>query len=195
MKADAPNQHEQEISMFLRRIVSAARRECRPDSALLKVANEAWDYLCRQGAQGSALRAAGDPEADGEASPLSHIVATAHECIYLDLGEIPELLAETLTFDDLHDVTWSADNATGVGIKYVRADLVGHGACAPGCGAELEVVREAMLAWRSEAVQQYGLLRKQISPAEAAPSGDGVLDNYAMGRHPSIFAYARFMDF
>ena len=69
-----------------------------------------------------------------------------------------------------------------------------HGACAPGCGAEIEVVREAMLAWRCEAVQQYGLLRKQISPGDAAPSGEDALDNYAKGRHPAILGYAQLLE-
>lgn len=52
---------------------------------------------------------------------LSKIAATAPEHIWLDLGEEAHLVDDRTTFKDLAGVTWSEDNATGQGIKYVRA--------------------------------------------------------------------------
>lgn len=42
------------------------------------------------------------------------------EKIYLDLGESIENIED---FDSRNKVTWSVDNATGVGIEYVRKDV------------------------------------------------------------------------
>jgi len=39
------------------------------------------------------------------------------ETIYLDLG------TECNDFNDLTDVTWSKDNATGKGVEYIRKDI------------------------------------------------------------------------
>jgi hypothetical protein len=58
-------------------------------------------------------------------SPLDKIAATAPDHIWLDLGEEAHLVEEGTTFKDLGGVTWSEDNATGQGIKYVRA-LASH---------------------------------------------------------------------
>jgi hypothetical protein len=52
--------------------------------------------------------------------PMAKVVSTAPDRIWLDLGFDPQDEAEII-FDDLHDVTWSADNASGNGIEYVRA--------------------------------------------------------------------------
>lgn len=63
---------------------------------------------------------AGCANAAGEQpSGFPTVVATAPTEIYLDLGEPME---DGATFQDLHEVTWSAKNATGCGIRYVRAD-------------------------------------------------------------------------
>ena len=55
-----------------------------------------------------------------EQGPVAKVVSTAPDKIWLDLGFDPQDEAEII-FDDLHDVTWSADNASGNGIEYVRA--------------------------------------------------------------------------
>ena len=60
-------------------------------------------------------------DAEG-ATTLPAIIASAPKRIYLDIGDA---LPPIATFNDIvADVTWSADNATGHGIEYVRADLV-----------------------------------------------------------------------
>ena len=64
-------------------------------------------------------------DASGEECALvdtveSRIAATAPDHIWLDLGEELHLVGDNTTFRDLGGVTWSEDNATGVGIKYVR---------------------------------------------------------------------------
>lgn len=51
--------------------------------------------------------------------PLTVSSAPGH--IWLDLGFDP--VVEDVHFSTLHDLTWSADNASGYGIKYIRADL------------------------------------------------------------------------
>ena len=48
------------------------------------------------------------------------VITSAPERIWLDLGFDP--CEEDAHFSNLHDLTWSADNATGDGIEYVRAD-------------------------------------------------------------------------
>jgi hypothetical protein len=55
-----------------------------------------------------------------EQEPVAKVVSTAPDRIWLDLGFDPQDEAEII-FDDLHDVTWSADNASKNGIEYVRA--------------------------------------------------------------------------
>ena len=48
-------------------------------------------------------------------------ITSAPERIWLDLGFNP--YEEDAHFSNLHDLTWSKDNATGDGIEYVRVDL------------------------------------------------------------------------
>lgn len=52
---------------------------------------------------------------------LQKLIDSAPAHIWLDLGEETHLVHDGTTFRDLAGVTWSEDNATGVGIKYVRA--------------------------------------------------------------------------
>lgn len=49
------------------------------------------------------------------------ITSTAPAHIYLDLGEGCNPAEPGVRFIDLAEVTWSEDNASGNGIKYVRA--------------------------------------------------------------------------
>lgn len=60
-------------------------------------------------------------EAANVAESIRTLIASAPDHIWLDLGENLEALNDDATFRDLREVTWSEDNATGVGIKYVRA--------------------------------------------------------------------------
>lgn len=48
-------------------------------------------------------------------------VATAPDHIWLDIGDDPEM--REWDFSKLEGVTWSEDNATGYGVRYIRADL------------------------------------------------------------------------
>jgi len=64
--------------------------------------------------------------------PIEQIAASAPDHIWLDLGEEAHLVEEGTTFKDLAGVTWSEDNATGQGIKYVRATPPAATPAAPG---------------------------------------------------------------
>lgn len=57
------------------------------------------------------------------ASDIRKLIESAPEQIWLDLGENLKALTDDATFRNLSEVTWSEDNATGVGIKYARADV------------------------------------------------------------------------
>lgn len=53
-----------------------------------------------------------------------HIASTAPDHIWLDIGEQAHLIDPGDTFKTIAGgVTWSGDNATGCGVKYIRADL------------------------------------------------------------------------
>ena len=62
-----------------------------------------------------------DALAQPEQEPVALVVSTAPDRIWLDLGFDPQDEYEVI-FHELHDVTWSQDNASGNGIEYVRAD-------------------------------------------------------------------------
>jgi hypothetical protein len=72
-------------------------------------------------ARAHAIDADHSPDA-GKKVPL--VVQTAPERIWLQCGD--EYDTCNHHFSDLGDVTWSADQATHVGIEYVRADLSGE---------------------------------------------------------------------
>lgn len=79
------------------------------------------------GGTGRAPSATPAPEAapsakEGEAPML---LATAPEHIWLDLGEDFDGDPATTAFHELSDQTWSEDNASGKGIKYVRVGIEG----------------------------------------------------------------------
>ncbi|MDQ0068314.1 hypothetical protein J2W34_000088 [Variovorax boronicumulans] len=67
-----------------------------------------------------------------EAAALVALIESAPAHIWLDLGENLEALDADAKFRDLSEVTWSEDNATGCGIKYVRADTLSHPAAQAG---------------------------------------------------------------
>jgi len=67
----------------------------------------------------SAITALREALAQPEQEPVAKVVSTAPDRIWLDLGFDPQDETEVL-FGELHDVTWSADNASGYGIEYVR---------------------------------------------------------------------------
>jgi len=62
-------------------------------------------------------------EQQAAAEPVTEFEKTFPDHIWLDAGEAMEFAEPGDTFRDLHEVTWSEDNATGFGVKYVRADL------------------------------------------------------------------------
>lgn len=70
----------------------------------------------------AALAAAHRHAAINDDPPHPVFIATAPERIYLDVGHDVAHLPATVRFDDLGDVSWSVDNATGHGIEYVRID-------------------------------------------------------------------------
>ena len=111
-----------------------ASKGCGPSYELhdLRVQRDALDAALATPAQAAALVTpsydgfmAAVNEMDGlYAAPLA--ITSAPERIWLDLGVNP--CEEDAHFSNLHDLTWSQDNATGDGIEYVRADLAAGGA-------------------------------------------------------------------
>ena len=84
-------------------------------------------------------------EMDGlYAAPLA--ITSAPKRIWLDLGFNP--CEDDVHFDNLHDLTWSQNNATGDGIEYVRADLAAGGAAqaAPVDAERLDYLQECGVA-------------------------------------------------
>lgn len=107
-------------------------------------------------------------------SPLDKIAATAPDHIWLDLGEEAHLVEERTTFKDLGGVTWSEDNATGQGIKYVRA-LASH-------TGEAEPVREcgnSECGWKGTTNRMLGSIGPlcpdcgETTEAAATPAAPG----------------------
>ena len=64
------------------------------------------------------------PAQVGEQNHLPLAITSAPGRIWLDLGFNP--YEDDVHFSNLHDLTWSQNNATGDGIEYVRADLAAH---------------------------------------------------------------------
>lgn len=95
---------------------------------------------------------------------LAEAERTAPEAIWLDLGAEEALNAR---FSSLHEVTWSDDNATGIGIKYIRADLAAR-AQAP--AAEYPPLPHP--AWGA----------KTIGTTEDAFSAQQMRDHFDLGR-------------
>lgn len=58
-----------------------------------------------------------------EGAEATEFEKTFPDHIWLDAGEAMEFAEPGDSFRDLHEVTWSEDNATGYGVKYIRADL------------------------------------------------------------------------
>ncbi|WP_225783381.1 hypothetical protein [Xenophilus sp. Marseille-Q4582] len=66
-------------------------------------------------------------------------MSTAPARIYLDIGDrfaLERVQDGTLPWDKLAEVTWSADNATGHGIEYVRADVAASPAAPAPCATK-----------------------------------------------------------
>lgn len=61
-------------------------------------------------------------QATDVAADIRKLIESAPEHIWLDLGENLEALTDDATFRNLSEVTWSEDNATSCGIKYIRSD-------------------------------------------------------------------------
>jgi hypothetical protein len=61
-------------------------------------------------------------DAQEVAADLRKLIDSAPAHIWIDLGE-GAAAPGNVTFRDLREVSWSEDNATGVGIKYVRAPV------------------------------------------------------------------------
>ena len=88
----------------------------------LKQIDEAMPFPVAKLAQKAIKEALAQPEQE----PVAKVVSTAPERIWLDLGFDASDEYE-ISFNDLVDVTWSHDNATGYGIEYVRADIAARG--------------------------------------------------------------------
>lgn len=81
------------------------------------------------------------PKTEGAEADDSMSVPDAPKCIWLDIGA-PLHAMDAVSFRDLEGVTWSKDNATGYGVKYVRADL----AAPSPAGRAVEALRAALRA-------------------------------------------------
>jgi hypothetical protein len=98
-------------------------------------------------------------EASATGAEPTEYEKTFPDHIWLDAGEAMEFAEAGDTFRDLEEVTWSEDNATGFGVKYVRADLAATPTSAP-------MQAQKPIAWmRAGANPWHGY--------EACPEGDG----------------------
>lgn len=95
------------------------------------------------------------PQQGETAGAIPQVVATAPKRIYLDLGFDPA--EEDAPFSELDEVTWSADNASGHGIEYVRADLA-DATCA------LRAVAQAGRECNNEACGWVGPVADAVHP-------------------------------
>lgn len=69
----------------------------------------------------------GSSAVSGDASEFEK---TFPDHIWLDVGEASQFAEPLEKFSDLQEVTWSEDNATGYGVKYVRVDLASQASLA-----------------------------------------------------------------
>ena len=102
---------------------SGSIRARQDGSYMQLIVQKAWESWQARAAL-SASKQGG--KAEQVAEDLRGVWLTAPERVWLDLGEpdMREMDAYTVAnFRDIGEVTWSEDNATGCGIKYVRADL------------------------------------------------------------------------
>ena len=99
------------------------KRECLHQ--ITEPAKAGWCDGCSPDNCGGCAASAAPAQA-GEQNHLPLAITSAPERIWLDLGFNP--CEEDAHFSNLHDLTWSQDNATGDGIEYVRADLAARGA-------------------------------------------------------------------
>lgn len=103
-----------------------------------------------------------EPKTTAESLPLA--VTSAPERIFLDLGFNPR--EEDAHFSSLHDLTWSADNATGDGIEYVRADL----AASPTAQAAPAAVA-VPIGWKLVPAELTEGMRREAFPAASGKLG------------------------
>ena len=116
-------QHAESVALRALRIMAAIVQSQCNDADLVTVDGQTFTI-------GSALDTANallEPAVVAESAEQSEavaglplVIASAPEHIYLDLGELAHLIEPDTRFSDLADVTWSEDNATGHGIRYVR---------------------------------------------------------------------------
>ncbi|RUR69035.1 hypothetical protein EJP67_18415 [Variovorax guangxiensis] len=109
-----------------------------------------------------------DEEMLNTAADIRKLIESAPENIWLDLGENLEALTDDATFRNLSEVTWSEDNATSCGIKYIRADLP---PADPGAVAEdLELVRSVLRGYPASFARADALKAlENIQAALASP--------------------------
>ena len=138
------------------------------------------------------------PAQAGEQNHLPLAITSAPECIWLDLGG--NLCEEDAHFSNLHDLTWSQDNATGDGIEYVRADLAARGAAqASECGNCFEGETDRGHACRkcggtgvvqpaaqAQDAQRYRWLREYAIGAYITAQGKGSTAVYLLTKAPAL---------
>lgn len=133
------------------------------DQAARSDAESCWSAMLAAAPQ--APQPAQEVQAPAPAQRLPLAVSSAPGHIWLDLGFDPA--EEDAHFSNLHTLTWSEDNASGYGIKYIRADLAAQ---APAVGAELsaldalaELCDEATGGWDlpPSAVARIGALARK----------------------------------
>ena len=103
-------------------------------------------------------------EMDGlYAAPLA--ITSAPDRIWLDLGFNP--YEDNVHFDNLHDLTWSQNNATGGGVEYVRADRAARGAAQAAPAPSASIEQEAMqMLWNDQQPEEKEHYRNVARGAE-----------------------------
>ncbi len=132
----------------------------------------------------AALRARGAvPQAQQQGAAevaVPQVVATAPRRIYLDLGFDPA--EEDAPFSELHEITWSANNASGHGVEYVRADLAAAPAAVSAPSVPDDVAKDAArYRWLRDSTTDVALVldkRTGYVPVDDRVPGVGGYYNY-----------------
>ena len=90
--------------------------------------------------------------------------------------------------DEAANDAFNQSATLGLCLSIDQNPVVNHAAALAAERAEVVRLREALLAWKSEAEHQYGLLRLQRYPSEKDYPVEGALDAYARGKYPALAA-------
>lgn len=125
-------------------------------------------------------------EIEAVSGDASEFEKTFPDHIWLDVGEASQFAEPLEKFSDLQEVTWSEDNATGYGVKYVRVDLASQASLAKrGTEPSDEQIDKLIAASAGGCYREYdhsdvcAIVRSVL--AESALSQEAMKDEYRKG--------------